>query len=90
MLKIYDLVLRNGIDVTEAVTAVVSEIGAAFVEVAFSHPTAIADLQRAGWQIAQPNWRAFMIKPHVDGMPVDAACRLFGVVRTGFRFPCWT
>ena len=79
MLEISIQLLRMDIDASEAVAAVVSEIKSSYVQVAMSRPSDIASLQRAGWQVAHPNWGAFMVKPLVSDVTIEDARRLFGI-----------
>lgn len=79
LLTITDLVLQPGIDAAEAVAAVAAELRAPYVQVTVSRPVEIASLQRAGFQVAQPTWDAFMLKPLVPEVTVEDARRLFGL-----------
>ncbi len=79
MLKITNLLLRYGIDATEAIAAVVARVKTAYVQVRISRPSEIASLQRAGYQIAHPNWNAFMVKSLTPQVTVDDARFLFGI-----------
>lgn len=49
------------------------------LETVLSRPSDIADFQRAGWQVAHPNWEAFMVKPLLPELTADDARRLFGI-----------
>jgi hypothetical protein len=79
MLQINIQLLRMDIDAAEAVSAIVSELKASYVQVTISRPSDIASLQRAGFMVAHPNWGAFMVKPLVPGVTVEDARRLFGM-----------
>ncbi len=79
ILHVSDLVLRNGVNPAEAVAAVASRVRTAYVQVKISRPVEIASLRQAGYQVAHPDWSAFMLKPLVPEVTVEDARRLFGV-----------
>jgi len=79
MLQINVQVLRNDIDATEAVAAVVSELKASYVQVSMSRPSDIASLQRAGYHVANPTWSGFMVKPLLPEVTAEDARHLFGI-----------
>lgn len=79
ILKMDIQILRRDIDVSEAVAAVASNFQSSYVQVTMSRLSDIAGLQRAGWQVAYPNWNAFMVKPLLPNMSADDARRLFGI-----------
>jgi GNAT superfamily N-acetyltransferase len=79
MLKISDLLLRNGIDAAEAVAAVATAVRTSYVQVQVSRPIEIASLRRAGYQVAHPDWGAFMLKPLLPEVSVAEARRLLGI-----------
>jgi hypothetical protein len=63
----------------EAVAAVTAQFQAAFVKVGITRPAEVASLRRAGYQVAQPSWEAFMIKPLSPELSVEEARQLFGI-----------
>jgi len=79
ILNISSLLLSKGIDVTEAVAAVVNELKTEYVKVKITRPVEIASLQRAGYQVAHPTWGAFMLKPLTSEVTVEDAQHLFGI-----------
>ena len=79
MLLINIQLLRMDINAAEAVAAVVSELKTPYVQVTMSRPSDIASLRRAGWQVAHPDWGAFMVKPLVPDVTIEDARRLFGI-----------
>ena len=79
MLKISNLTLKLGVDAAEAVAAITAELRSAYVQVKITRPVEIASLRCAGYQVAQPTWGAFMLKPLVPDVTVDDARRLFGI-----------
>lgn len=79
MLLINVQVLRMDIGAVEAIAAVVSELKAPYVQVTLSRPSDIDSLRRAGWQVAHPDWGAFMVKPLIPNVTVEGACHLFGI-----------
>jgi len=79
LLKVNLQILRADLDAAEAVAAVVSQLKASYVQVTLSRPADIASLRRAGWQMAHPNWEAFMVKPLVPEVTAADARRLFGI-----------
>lgn len=79
MLKLNLQLLRPHIDAAEAISAVVSNLKTSYVQVTISRPSDIDSLRRAGYQVAHPNWGAFMVKPLVPEVTIEDACRLFGI-----------
>ena len=79
MLRISVQLLRPDIDAAEAVAAVASQSKSAYVQVTMSRPSDIASLRRAGYQVAHPNWCAFMVKPLIPNVTVEYARHLFGI-----------
>lgn len=72
-------VLRTDVSATEAIAAIASELKAPYVQVSVSRPSDIDSLRRAGWQVAHPDWSAFMVKPLLPDLTVDDARHLFGI-----------
>jgi GNAT superfamily N-acetyltransferase len=79
MLFISVQVLRMDINAAEAIAAITSELKAVYVQVSMSRPSDIDSLQCAGWQVAHPNWDAFMVKPLLPDLTAEDARRLFGI-----------
>ena len=79
VLNISDLLLQNDIDASEAVAAIAEEIKTCYVQVSINRPIDIASLQRNGYQVANPNWAAFMVKPLVPEVTIADAQHLFGI-----------
>lgn len=79
MVNISDLFLEIGVDAVEAVAAVVGRTRSSYVQVTVSRPSDISRLQRSGYQIAYPNWSAFMLKPLSPEITVEDARQLFGI-----------
>jgi GNAT superfamily N-acetyltransferase len=79
MLKIDIQALQIGINAAEAIAAVASKLKTSYVQVTVSRPSDISSFQRAGWQVAYPNWEAFMLKPLLPELTADDARRLFGI-----------
>lgn len=79
MLNINNLLLYEGIDVTEAVAAVVAELKTLYVKVKVNRPVDILGLQCSGYKVAHPTPCAYMIKPLVTGMSIEEARTLFGI-----------
>jgi GNAT superfamily N-acetyltransferase len=79
ILNISSLLLSRDIDVPEAVAAVVNEIKAPYVKVKISRPVEIASLRNAGYQVAQPTWGAFMLKPLAPDVTIEDARQQFGI-----------
>jgi GNAT superfamily N-acetyltransferase len=79
ILNISSVLLRDGIDLAEAVGAVVNELKSRYVKVNVSRPIEIASLRSAGYQVAHPSWSAFMLKPLVPGETIQEAKRLYGI-----------
>jgi GNAT superfamily N-acetyltransferase len=72
-------VLRMDIHATEAIAAIVSELKAPYVQVSISRRSDIDSLRRAGWQVAHPDWGAFMVKPLLPDLNAEDARDLFGI-----------
>ena len=79
MLRINVQLLRTGIDASEAVAAIASELKTSYVQITMSRPSDIASLRRADWQVAHPTWGAFMVKPLIPEVTVEDARHLFGI-----------
>jgi GNAT superfamily N-acetyltransferase len=72
-------VLRADINAAEAIAAIVDELKAPYVQVSISRPSDIDILRQAGWQVAHPDWGAFMVKPLLPDLNADDARHLFGI-----------
>ena len=79
MLEISCLLVPDGIDTTEAVAAVVAQFQTSYVKVKITRPIDVVSLGRAGFQVAQPTWGAFMVKPLTPDATVEDARQLFGI-----------
>jgi GNAT superfamily N-acetyltransferase len=79
ILNISNLLLRKGLDTSEAVAAVAAEIKTSYIQVKINRPAEISSLRRAGYQVAHPNWDAFMVKPLIPEVNVADARQLFGI-----------
>jgi len=79
MLKITNLLLRDGIDAAEAIAAVVVRTKMPYIQVRVSRPSEVASLQRAGYQVAHPTWDAFLVKSLIPEVTADDTRRLFGI-----------
>jgi GNAT superfamily N-acetyltransferase len=79
MILINVQVLRIDVNAADAIAAIASEMKAPYVQASMSRPSDIASLQRAGWQVAHPDWGAFMVKPLLPNMTAEDACHLFGI-----------
>jgi GNAT superfamily N-acetyltransferase len=84
LLKITNLVLRRNIDPAEAVAAVAAQLKSVYIQVKVSRPVEITSLRLAGFQIAQPTWDGFMIKPLVSEVTFEDAKGLFGIGTDSF------
>jgi GNAT superfamily N-acetyltransferase len=72
-------VLRMDVNAAEATAAIVSELKAPYVQVSISRPSDIDSLRRAGWQVAYPDWGAFMVKPLLPEVTIEEARHLLGI-----------
>lgn len=79
MLLINIQVLRTDINAADAIAAIVSELKVPYVQVSISRPSDIDSLRRAGWQVAHPDWGAFMVKPLLPDLSAEDARHLFGI-----------
>ena len=79
VLEISCLLVPTEIDTTEAVAAVVAQFKASYVKVKVTRPVEVASLRRAGFQVAQPTWGAFMVKPLTPAVTVEDARQLLGI-----------
>jgi GNAT superfamily N-acetyltransferase len=79
ILKISDMLLQMGMDAVEAVAALTACFKTAYVQVTISRPVDMNSLRMAGYQVAHPNWSAFMVKPLLPEVSADDARRLFGI-----------
>ena len=72
-------VLRPDINATEAIASIICELQAPYVQVSISRPSDIESLRCAGWQVAHPDWGAFMVKPLLPDVTAEDARDLFGI-----------
>lgn len=79
MLTISNLLLQQEIDAAEAVAAVAAELKSAYIQVKVSRPGEISSLRRAGYQVAQPTWDGFMLKPLIPEVTAEDAWQHFGI-----------
>lgn len=79
LLNISSVLFSKGTEITEAVAALVNEAKTEYVKVKITRPVEIAGLREAGYQIAYPNWEAFMLKSLSSHVTVNDARRLFGI-----------
>ena len=78
-LTITNLVLKMGMDIVEAVSAITANIKTDYVKVKIRRPSEIESLRRAGYRAAHPDWGAFMVKPLIPEITAEDAFRIFGV-----------
>lgn len=78
-LSVRDLLLRKEVNPAEAVAAIASLLKTDYVRVKVSRPLEIVSLRQAGYQVAHPDWSAFMVKPLVPEVTAADAARLFGI-----------
>jgi ribosomal protein S18 acetylase RimI-like enzyme len=79
VLRVNDLVLREGVDAAEAVAALARQTNAPYLQVNLYRPSEAVSLQHAGYQLARPDWSTFMIKPLTPEMTAGDARHLFGI-----------
>lgn len=79
ILSVSSLLLRRGTDPAEAVAAIASRMRTTYVGVKASRPVEFSSLRRAGYQVAHPDWSAFMVKPLVPEVTVEDARHLLGI-----------
>ncbi|HSB02291.1 MAG TPA: hypothetical protein VLE49_16695, partial [Anaerolineales bacterium] len=79
VLNVSNLLLQEDIDASEAVAAIADEIKTSYVQVSVDRPVDLFSLRRNGYQVALPNWAAFMVKPLVPEATIEDARRLFGI-----------
>jgi GNAT superfamily N-acetyltransferase len=79
VLRISNILLSEELDVAEAVAAVAARVKTAFVQVKISRPVDILNFRRKGFELAHPNWDAFMVKPLIPGTNPGDARRMFGM-----------
>ena len=79
MLTITNLVLRQGLDAAEAVSAITAEVKSLYVQVHVNRPVDIFSLRKAGYHVGHPSWSVFMIKPLIPTVTVADARRFFGI-----------
>jgi GNAT superfamily N-acetyltransferase len=84
VLIIRDLAHLADIDTAAAVAAVAAHIKSDYVQVTVSRPRAVKSLKNAGFQVAHPNWTAFMIKPLTPDLTLDDARSLFAIGTDNF------
>lgn len=79
VLHVSNLLLKKGVNPAEAVAAIASPSTTDYVRVTVSRPDEISSLRQAGYQVAHPDWYAFMVKPLVPEATVEEARRLYGI-----------
>lgn len=79
VLRVSDLLLREGVDAAGAVAALARQTNAPYLQVNVYRPSEAASLQHAGYQLARPDWSTFMIKPLTPEATTDDARHLFGM-----------
>jgi len=79
VLGVTDLLVLENVDVAGAVAALTRELKAPHVCVRVRRSSEIASLREAGYQIAQPDWSVFMVKPLTAEATMHDARRLFGL-----------
>jgi len=79
VLVVEDLILAETVNPGQALEALAREAGATYIQVKVSQPSQLASLRQAGFQIAQPHWSAFMVKPLALGVTVNDFRHLFEV-----------
>jgi len=79
ILKISSLLLSEGVDLIEAIAAVVSHFKTTYVIIHLNRPIEIERLQSAGYLVAHPTWKTFMVKPLIPMVTVEDARLLYGI-----------
>jgi GNAT superfamily N-acetyltransferase len=79
LVRVSNLLLADGISVSEAVAAVITRLKADYVTVTVTRPGDAGDLRRAGYRLALPDWSAFMVKPLVPDVSAEDARRIYGI-----------
>jgi len=78
-LIVRNLLLAEGVDTAEAVSALMGSASAEYLRVRVDQPTVSASLQSAGYPPELTDWRTFMVKPLVPSATVEDARRLLGI-----------
>lgn len=79
ILDISSVLLGDGIDLAEAVAALAGRLKSRYVQVNAVRPVEIASLRAVGYQVANPSWNAFMLKPLLPEASIEEACQLYGI-----------
>ena len=79
MLTITNLVLKLGMDTAEAIAAIAAKTRSDYIQVKVRRPAEMESLRHAGYQVASPDWSAFMLKPLTTDVTIEDARRLFGI-----------
>lgn len=79
IVKIANLLLFDGIDPLEAVSAVTHETGANYVQVTIDRLAYRDAFAQAGFHVASGTWATFMVKPLVEELTVDDFRHLYGL-----------
>jgi GNAT superfamily N-acetyltransferase len=79
ILTVKSLLLIDGVDAADAVSALGQALSITYLRVRVDHPSVAASLQRAGYPPALPDWDTFMIKPLIPAVTTADARRLLGV-----------
>jgi GNAT superfamily N-acetyltransferase len=79
ILTVKNLLLIEGVDAADAVSALAQGLPVTYLRVRVDHPSVAASLQRAGYPPALPDWDTFMIKPLIPAVTTADARRLLGI-----------
>lgn len=79
ILNVSDLLLKNGANPVAAVVAIARAANAEYLQVRLNHPAEARSFARAGFQMAQPAWGTFMVKPLTTDVTTEDARRLLGI-----------
>jgi GNAT superfamily N-acetyltransferase len=79
ILKVSDLLIDVKYDPASALAAILRTVNAKYIQARINHPAEQRSFQSSGFQIAQPAWGTFMVKPLLPEMTIPIAQRLLGI-----------
>lgn len=79
MLRVSNVLLRQGVDAAEAIAAIAAQLRSDYVRIDVTRPVDIASLRRAGYQVVHPTLSGFLIKPLTPDVTRDDARLLFEI-----------
>jgi len=84
ILKVSDLLIDMRYDPASTLAAILRTVNAKYIQARINHHAEQRSFRSAGFQIAQPAWGTFMMKPLLSDMTIANAQRLLGIGTEAF------